>query len=182
MRSGPCLRLICWLPSFLGQGDEDLGFHGLRLQASLSGINKIHIVRKRLNWQVEMVISIRTRKQHLPWENYNMSNLSINLTSLCESSNRKGKTQWSPSSTLGLRRETRPLPSHSPSPSSGPLLSPALAPSNTPPSALFLVLKQTPTAVAYGALRGECIKSSASSQFECFSSNIKWDQGLTRKL
>lgn len=79
MRSGPCLRLICWLPSFLGQGDEDLGFHGLRLQASLSGINKIHIVRKRLNWQVEMVISIRTRKQHLPWENYNMSNLSINL-------------------------------------------------------------------------------------------------------
>lgn len=58
MRSGPCLRLVCWLPSFLGQGDEDLGFHGLRLQASLSGINKIHIVRKRLNWQVEMVISI----------------------------------------------------------------------------------------------------------------------------
>lgn len=118
MRSGPCLRLVCWLPSFLGQGDEDLGFYGLQLQASLSGINKIHIVRKRLNWQVEMVISIRPRKQHLPWENYNMSNLSISLTSLCESSKRKGKTQWSPSSTPRLRRETRPLPSHSPSPSS----------------------------------------------------------------
>lgn len=181
MRSGPCLRLICWLPSFLGQGDEDLGFHGLRLQASLSGINKIHIVRKRLNWQVEMVISIGhesniCRGRIIIW-------VICQLISLHYASPQTERERHS-EVLLALPGcgETRPLPSHSPSPSSGPLLSPALAPSNTPPSALFLVLKQTPTAVAYGALRGECIKSSASSQFECFSINIKWDQGLTCKL
>lgn len=56
---------ICWLTSFLGQGDKDCGFEGLQLQLLLIGTNKINIVSKHLTDKEEELTSTDNFKKSI---------------------------------------------------------------------------------------------------------------------
>lgn len=153
---------------------------GFSYKLLLIGNKRNQHCTKRLNWQVETVIPIRTRKQHLPWKNYNVSNLSINLTLLWESSNSKRKIQWSPSSIPRSQRETQSLPSHSSLPSPSPsLLTFTSSGSFWHHLLLLLFLKWRPAAAASAAER---TINQVIGQLECFSINVKRDRVLTSKF